>query len=99
LSDSQAIHIFRCGASGLYALTADRSGNVLPTAGCCPAGWRFERTVWLPQPQLLRKSELVRATLSAITRQGYYLSHAAIGGLPLDLAGHDATIAGQTATL
>jgi hypothetical protein len=33
-----------------------------------------------------RKVELVRATLSAIQRQGYYLSHAAIGGLPLDTA-------------
>ena len=85
LSDLQTIHVFRCGSSGLYALTGDRSGAILPSAACCPADWRFERSIVLPQKQIL-KSELVTATLSAIAKQGYYLSHAAIGGLPLELA-------------
>jgi hypothetical protein len=90
LSDLQTIHVFRCGTSGLYALTGDRSGTILPTGGCCPAGWQFERSIVLPPQNQFPKYELVRATLSAIAKQGYYLSHAAIGGLPLE----PATVAG-----
>ncbi len=82
----QTIHLFRCGTSGLYALTNDRSGTVLPAAGCCPAGWHFERSIALPPQEALPKSELLRATLSAIARHGYYLSDAAITGLPLAIA-------------
>jgi hypothetical protein len=99
LSAHKAIHVFRCGASSLYALTEDRSGSVLPTAGCCPAGWQFERTINLAPVQAPRKTELVRATLSVIQSQGYYLSHAAIGGLPLALADQTAGDPGQTAAL
>jgi hypothetical protein len=88
LSAEKAIHVFRCGTSGLYALTNDRNGSILPAAVCCPAGWEFQRTIALPPLTALRKSELVRATVSAIESQGYYLSHAAIGGLPLDILDH-----------
>lgn len=97
MSAHQAIHVFRCGASGLYALTQDRSGSVLPAAGCCPAGWQFERTIDLASASALRKTDLVRATLSAIAKQGYYLSHAAIGGLPLALLNEPASAAALTA--
>lgn len=68
-------------------------------AGCCPAGWRFERTIDLAAAPAVRKNELVRATLSAIASQGYYLSHAAIGGLPIALADQQANDPGQMAAL
>jgi hypothetical protein len=86
LSTSQTIYVFRCGTSGLYALTADRSGKILPSAACCPAGWRLERSIALGPEEATRNRDLVRATLAAIANQGFYLSHAAIGALPLDMA-------------
>jgi hypothetical protein len=86
LSISKTVYVFRCGTSGLYALTTDRSGEYLPVHGCCPAGWGFERSIAIAAES--STNELVRATLSAIAKQGYYLSHAAISGLPLTNTTH-----------
>jgi hypothetical protein len=79
----QTIHVFRCGTSGLYALTIGRSGKTLLPAVCCAAGWRFEKSIRLSERKLSAQGELAIATLAAIAKQGYYLTHAAIGGLPL----------------
>ena len=79
-SNSLRIYVFRCGTTALYALTSDRTGRNLPTLGC-QTDWQFERSMTLTLGGL--KDELTKATMAAITKLGFYLTHSAIHGLPI----------------
>jgi len=81
LPDLQKIHVFRCGATGLYALTADSAGRNLPTQAC-KEKWQFEQSIALRLDNSVLKHELTKATLAAIAKHGFYLTHAAIHALP-----------------
>jgi hypothetical protein len=85
MSNSQKIYVFRCGTTALYALTADRTGLNLPTQAC-QAGWRFEQSIKLRLDNSSLEQELTKATLAAIAKHGFYLTHAAIHGLPVATA-------------
>jgi hypothetical protein len=65
-------------------LTADPTGQVLPSQFAGRAGWTLERSVALRTGEGGRGSESIRATLAAIAKHGFYLTHAAIPATPLD---------------
>jgi hypothetical protein len=73
---SKTIYVFRCSGTGLYALTADPSGHILPSRIYPRIRWRFERRVTVQKNS--PKQKLVRATLDAIAKHGFYLTHKAI---------------------
>lgn len=83
LSNSKEIYVFRYGTTELRALTADSTGLTLPSQ-TFPAGWRFERSVMLRLSKKTPKHELAKATLAAIAKHGFYLTHAAIQGFPIE---------------
>ena len=89
LPDLQKIYLFRCGATALYALTADNAGRNLPTQSC-KEEWRFERSISLHLDNSVLKHELTKATLAAIAKHGFYLTHAAIHALPVATAQDEA---------
>lgn len=84
LSRPTSVYIFRCGATALYALTSDRTGQVLPSNLAGAEGWTLERSVTLRLERADRRYESVRATLAAIGKHGFYLIHAAIYSTPID---------------
>ena len=84
LSNSHKIWIFRYGATALYALTVDSTGRNLPLHAF-PEGWQFERSITLRLDRSSPKHDLIKATLAAIGKHGFYLTHAALLDLPLDL--------------
>ena len=77
--------MFRCGATALFALTANSTGRNLPTQAC-QAGWRLEQTLTLRLDKKLPNYELIEATLAAIQKHGFYLTHSAIHGFPVAIA-------------
>jgi hypothetical protein len=78
LSRSKTIYVFRCGDSGLYALTADRTGQVLPSQLYSRIRWRYERRLTLRSRRDAAKQEIIRATLDAVAKHGFYLTHATV---------------------
>ena len=87
--DLQKIYVFRCGAAALYALTADSAGRNLPTQAC-KEKWRFEQSIALSLDNSVLKHELTKATLAAVAKHGFYLTHAAIHALPFATAQDEA---------
>jgi hypothetical protein len=85
LSKSQKIYVFRYEGTALYALTADSTGQNLPWQAC-PAGWQFEQSITLWLDKSSPKHELIKATLAAIGKHGFYLTHAALQTLPVATA-------------
>jgi hypothetical protein len=85
LLNSKKIYVFCCGATSLYALTADSTGWSLPTQAC-QAGWRFERSIMLQLDKNSPNYELNIVTLAAIATHGFYLTHAAIHAVPVATA-------------
>jgi hypothetical protein len=85
LLNSKKIYVFRCGATALYALTADSTGRSLPTQAC-QAGWRFEQSIMLRLDKNSPNYELNIVTLAAIAKHGFYLTHAAIHAVPVATA-------------
>jgi hypothetical protein len=71
-----SIYIFRCGESSLYALTADRTGQILPSRIYPRVRWRLERCVTLQRDKNSAKQECVKAALDAVKRRGFCLTHA-----------------------
>ena len=78
MSPPKTIYLFRCGESGLYAFTADPSGQILPSRIYPQIRWRFERRVTLHPDRNSPKRKIVRAILDAIAEHGFHLTHAAI---------------------
>ena len=81
---SKTIYVFRCGTTALFALTADRTGQSLPSQICGQAGWTFEGSVTLQPEKDERFRESMRATMAAIAKHGLYLTHSAIHTLPIN---------------
>jgi hypothetical protein len=78
LSLAKTIYLFRGGESGLYAFTADPDGHMLPSGIYPQIRWRFERRVTLRPARNLPEGRIVRATLDAIAKHGFHLTHVAI---------------------
>ena len=78
VSRSTTVHVFRCGATALFALTTDPTGQILPSQIGSPVTWQFERSVTLQLDNSNQRRDSIRATLAAIARHGFYLTHAAI---------------------
>ena len=78
MSSAKTIYVFRCGNSGLYALTADRTGSILPSQLYSRIHWRYERSLTLRRERGGANQELIRATLKAVAKHGFYLTHAAV---------------------
>jgi hypothetical protein len=74
---AEAIYLFRCGETGLYALTADPSGEILPSKLYPQIKWRLERHVTLQPAAHSPDGKISRATRGAIAKHGFYLTHAA----------------------
>jgi len=81
LSHSKEIHVFRCDGTALFALTYDRTGQILPSHISRPLTWNFERSITLQSGQTNQDRESTRATLSVIAKHGFYLTHAAVPSL------------------
>jgi hypothetical protein len=75
---AKTIYLFRGGESGLYAFTADPNGRMLPSRIYPQIRWRFERRVTLRPDRNSQKRKIVRATLDAIAKHGFHLTHVAI---------------------
>jgi hypothetical protein len=90
LSNSHKICVFRYGATALYALTADSTGQNLPLLAS-PVGWQFVQSIMLRLDKSSPKHDLIKATLAAIGKHGFYLTHAALQALPLDFDAPDVT--------
>jgi hypothetical protein len=82
LSNSHKIYVFQYGSTALYALTADGTGQILPSQ-TCPAGWQLDRSLTLRLDKSSPKHDLIKATLAAIAKNGFYLTHAALQSLPV----------------
>jgi hypothetical protein len=77
LSRAKTICVFRCKGTGLYALTTDPTGHILPSRIYPRIHWRFERRVTVQKNS--PKQKIVRATPDAIAEHGFYLiTHKAI---------------------
>jgi hypothetical protein len=77
LSPAKTIYVFRCSGTGLYALTTDPTGRILPSRIYPRIRWRFERSATLRVEKNSPKQEIMRATPDAIAKQGFYLTHGA----------------------
>jgi hypothetical protein len=77
-SVTKAIYLFRCGDSGLYALTADSSGSALPSRIYPQIRWRFERLVTVRTDSNSLKQKIVQAILDSIAKEGFKLIHASV---------------------
>src|SRR3984957_19089699 len=78
LSLAKTIYLFRCGESGLYAFTADPSGNILPSRIYPLIRWRFERRVTPRSEENSLRHKILSEILDAIAEQGFHLTHAAV---------------------
>jgi hypothetical protein len=78
LSPSEIIYVFRGGETGVYALTTDPSGHILPTRLYPQIRWWLERRVTLQTDKILPKPEIAKTILTAIAENGFYLTHRAI---------------------
>jgi hypothetical protein len=65
VSPTKTLYVFRCGESGLYALTADPKGHILPSRIYPRVRWQFERRLTLRLDRKSPKGKIVRATLDA----------------------------------
>jgi hypothetical protein len=77
LSSSRKIYVFRYGTTALHALTSDGAGRSLPPQSD-PAGWQLDQSVTLRRDKDAPNYELINATLAAINKHGFILTHAAI---------------------
>jgi hypothetical protein len=80
LAPAEAIYLFRCGETGLYAFTADPNGQILPSVIYPQIKWRLEQRVRPATNSPGRK--IARATLDAIAKHGFHLTHSAVNSAP-----------------
>jgi hypothetical protein len=60
---SKTVYIFRCGTTALYALTTDKTGDILPLQFCGSERWQLEGAM-APSKKNTPKYELYKATLA-----------------------------------
>jgi hypothetical protein len=78
VSPTKTIHVFSCGESELCAFSADPKGHILPSRIYPRVRWRFERRLTLRLDRNSPMGKIVRATLDAIAKHGFQLTHAAV---------------------
>jgi hypothetical protein len=76
LALSKTVYFFRCGESGLYALTTDPTGHILPSRIYPRVRWCFERPLTLPLNKTSPIRDFVKTILDTIAKYGFYLTHA-----------------------
>ena len=69
------LYVFRCGESGVYAFTADRTGQILPRI-YPRVRWSLQRQVTLQRDKNAAKLEVIKATLDSIRKRGFCLAFA-----------------------
>jgi hypothetical protein len=74
------IYVFRCDESGLYAFTADRKGQMLPSQIYPQIAWRFEQKLTLRFDENSLRDQMLRGALDGIAKRGFHLVHAAVYG-------------------
>jgi hypothetical protein len=74
--NTNSIYMFRCNDGGLYAFTGDRTGKILPSHIYQRITWRLVRCVPLQRLQSQANQKMFTATLDAIKKRGFYLTHA-----------------------
>jgi hypothetical protein len=74
---AEVVYLFRCGETGLYAFTADPNGQMLPSKLYPQIKWRLERRMTLRPAANSPEGKVSRATLAAIAKHGFHLTHAA----------------------
>lgn len=75
---TKTIYLFRCGDSGLYALTADSSGSALPSRIYPQIRWRFERLVTVGTDSNSLTQKIVQTIFDSIAQEGFKLIHASV---------------------
>jgi hypothetical protein len=80
MSDNESpvnlIYVFRCNDSALYAFTGDCTGQILPSHIYPRIRWGLERCVTFQRHQNRANMKIITATLNAIVKRGFYLTHA-----------------------
>lgn len=79
-SPAKRIYVFRCNESGLYALTADREGRMLPSQMYPQITWQFEHALTLRLDGNSWRDQILRVTLDGVAERGFHLIHAALYG-------------------
>jgi hypothetical protein len=80
--NARSVYVFRCGESGIYAFTVDRTGQILPRI-YPRIRWRLQREVTLQRDENVAKQETIKATLDAIRKCGFCLAFAGAKSLGL----------------
>src|SRR5215472_12114240 len=89
LSRSKTVYVFQSGDTALFALTADPTGEILPSQVCGLTGWRRVRSLTLDLGNGKQIDECTTVTLAAIKKHGFYLAHGAIHGTLIDYVARD----------
>ena len=74
------IYVFRCNKHGLYALTADPEGRMLPSQMCPEITWGFEQALTFRLNGNSWRDSILRAMLDRLAEHGFHLIHAALYG-------------------
>jgi hypothetical protein len=79
-SPGRLIYVFRCNKRGLYALTADPEGRMLPSQMCPEITWGFEQALTFRLDGNSWRDSILRVTLDRVVEHGFHLIHAALYG-------------------
>jgi hypothetical protein len=74
------IYAFRCNKRGLYALTADPEGRMLPSQMYPEITWGFEQALTFHLEGNSWRDTILRVTLDRAAEHGFQLIHAALYG-------------------
>jgi hypothetical protein len=74
------IYVFRCNKRGLYALTADPEGRMLPSQMCPEITWGFEQALTFRVDGNSWRDSILKVTLDRAAEHGFHLIHAALYG-------------------
>jgi hypothetical protein len=84
-SPRKLIYVFRCSRRGLYALTADPEGRMLPPQTCPEITWGFEQALTFRLDGNSWRDSILSVTLDRVAEHGFHLIHAALYGELLGL--------------
>jgi hypothetical protein len=79
-SPGKLIYVFRCNKRGLYALTADPEGRMLPSQMCPEITWGFEQALTFHLDGNSWRDSILRATFDRAAEHGFHLIHATLYG-------------------
>jgi hypothetical protein len=79
-SPGKLIYVFRCNKRGLYALTADPEGRMLPSQMRPEITWGFGQALTFRLDGNSWRDSILRGTLDRVAEHGFHLIHAALYG-------------------